>query len=168
MRKLFVISALAALTGCASLQEVNDSLRKTNAALSGASSRQAGKLGDGSGYQPVLNIAVPGGVCHQQAFMDGFKDSYLLNWNQFVGTKVAHYTAETMKPNHSAAAKKNLALYQSRVIGAKKYIGHAMTYQLDASSLNANNCPYQSYQKGQSAGMNAVSADWKDLVAQEL
>ena len=73
-----------------------------------------------------------------------------------------------MKANASAAAKKNLALYQSRVIGTKKYIGHAMDYKLDVSSFNANNCPYQSYQKGLSAGMDAVSSDWKALVAQEL
>jgi|ThiBio_inoc_biof_1041523.scaffolds.fasta_scaffold00229_7 hypothetical protein len=168
MRKLVLIGLVAALAGCANLQEVNDSLKKANAALSGATSRPVGQLGDGSGYQPVFNIAVPGGVCHQQAFIDGFKDSYLQNWNQFVSTKVTQYTAETMKANASAAAKKNLALYQSRVIGTKKYIGHAMDYKLDVSSFNANNCPYQSYQKGMSAGMDAVSSDWKALVAQEL
>ena len=168
MRKLVLIGLVAALAGCANLQEVNDSLKKANAALSGASSRPVGQLGDGSGYQPVFNIAVPGGVCHQRAFIDGFKDSYLQNWNQFVSTKVTQYTAETMKPTPSAAATTNLTLYQSRVIGAKKYTGHAMDYKLDVSSFNANNCPYQSYQKGLSAGVDAASSDWKALVAQEL
>lgn len=168
MRKLVLIGLVAALTGCASLEEVNDSLRKANSALSGANSRAIGQLGDGTGYQPPLNVAMPGGVCQQQAFIDGYKDAYLQSWNQRVSLKVMQYTAEAKKANASPTASKNLALYQSHVIGAKGYVGHATKYKLDVSSFSADNCPYQSYQKGQSAGMDAVSGDWKDLVNKEL
>ncbi len=171
MRKFALIGLVAALAGCAGLQDglknVNDSLKSANATLAGAHSAAVGQLGDGSGYQPALNVAVPAGVCNQQAFIDGFKDSYLVSWNQQVGTKVAQYTAEASQAHASAAAKQNLALYKARMIGAKKYVGHAMDYKLDVSSFNADNCPYRSYQKGQSAGMDAVASDWKALVAQE-
>jgi len=66
------------------------------------------------------------------------------------------------------AAKSNLALYKSRQIGAKGYVGHQMDYKMNLSSFNADNCPYQSYTKGQNAGMEAVAADQKPVLAQEL
>jgi len=62
MRKLVLIGFIAALAGCANLQGVNDSLKQMNGTLSGAKTAPAGRLGDGTGYQPVLNVAVPGGV----------------------------------------------------------------------------------------------------------
>jgi len=67
MRKIFLVGVLsvAALSGCANLQDLNTSLKKANDALAGASSLPVGQLGDGTGYQPVFNIAVPGGVCNR-------------------------------------------------------------------------------------------------------
>ena len=168
MRKLVLIGFIAALSGCANLQGVNDSLKQINGALAGAHSGPVGQLGDGTGYQPVFNVSVPGGVCNQQAFLDGFKDAYLQNWNQFVSTKVSQFTAQSMASPKDQNAKQNLAFYKARTIGTKGYIGHQMDYKMDVSSFNANNCPYQSYQKGQSAGMDAVATNWKATVAQEL
>jgi len=168
MRKLVLIGFIAALAGCANLQEVNDSLKKANATLSGAKTAQAGQLGDGTGYQPALNIPVPGGICNVQAFTDGYRDAFIQNWNQAVSTKVAQFNAQTLASPKDVNAKSNLAMYKARMIGTKGYLGHQMDYKLDVSSFNANNCPYQSYQKGQAAGMDAVASNWKALVAQEL
>lgn len=167
MRKLVLVGVVVSvLAGCANLQDLNDSLKKTNAALSGATSRPVGQLGDGTGYQPVFNIDMPGGVCNQQAYVDGFKDAYILNWNQFVDTKISLFSAQSR--NGVRTAKQNLALYKSRVIGTKGYLGHQMDYKMNLSSFNADNCPYLSYTKGQNGGMEAVAADQKAIVAQEL
>lgn len=168
MRKLVLIGFIAALAGCANLQGVNDSLKQINGALSGAKTATAGPLGDGTGYQPVLNVAVPGGVCNSQAFVDGYKDAFIQNWNQAVSTKVAQFNAQALASSKDVNAKSNLAMYKARMIGTKGYLGHQMDYKMDITSFNANNCPYQSYQKGQAAGMDSVSANWKALVAQEL
>ena len=168
MRKLVLIGFVAVLAGCGNLQGVNDSLKQINGALSGAKTAAVGPLGDGTGYQPVLNIAVPGGVCHSQAFVDGYKDAFIQNWNQAVSTKVAQFNAQSSAAPKDQNAKSNLAMYKARVIGTKGYLGHQMDYKMDISSFNANNCPYQSYQKGQAAGMDSVASNWKALVAQEL
>jgi len=156
----------ALLAGCANqLQDVNDSLKKVNDALSGASSVPVGALGDGSGYQPNFNVSVPGTVCNRQAYLDGFKDSYLVQWNQFVDGKQTMYRTMAKQDQRNAPAKQNADLYKSRQIGAMRYMGHQADYPPD---FTANNCAYRSYVAGQTAGLDAVNRDSRALVAQEL
>lgn len=165
MRKLILVGLVAAISGCANLQTVNDQLGKINGTLAGSSASPVGQLGDGTGYQPTFNIQTPAGVCNHQAFVDGFKDAYLQNWNQYVSGKVAQFNAVVTGDPANSQARNNLALYRSKMIGTKGYTGHQMNYQMQ---LGANsNCPYQSYQRGQDAGMNAVLSNWKVLISEE-
>lgn len=165
MQKLLIVSAVAILAGCAGLQEVNESLKKTNAALAGARTVDIGKLGDGTGYQPAITATMPRDVCNRQAFQDGYKDAYLTHWNQFVNDKIQRFTLENKTSKQGA--KQNLALYKGRLIGSKGYMGHQMDYQLNLSTINADQCPYNSYTKGQNEARDAVAREMKVLVAQE-
>lgn len=166
MWKVVMIGLVVALTGCANMQEVNDSLKKINSTLSGTRTVEVSKLGDGTGFQPVLRVEVPGEVCNQQAFMDGYKDNFVKYWNQHVFTKIMRFDSEaTLKPK-DPNVKANLAMYKERMIGTKNTRSHFQDYPLNVNYA-ADNCPFRSYQKGQSAGIDAVTASEKTLIPLE-
>lgn len=164
MKKLFVCGVVIALAGCADMQTVNESLRKVNETLAGATSVPVGKLGDGTGYQPDLQVSVPGGVCDRTAFLDGFKDTYVQNWREFVDLKLTTHQNLAKGKNPDAAAKRNVALYKKHQIGMQRYTSRQGDYPPDFSGKN---CRYQSYVAGQSSGTDAYARDMKALVAQE-
>lgn len=170
MRNFVLVGLVVALAGCANLDQVNDSLKKVNDSLSGASTAEIGKMGDGTGYQPALTMSMPGDVCNRKAFADGFKDAFMQNWNMSISTKVSQYQAMSMTKPKDAKVKANLAMYKSKIIGTKGYIGTNMDYQADylLSSMHPKNCAFRSYQQGKNNGMQSVSEHLKMVVAQEL
>lgn len=136
----------AALVGCAGVQE-------------GSFSAGTGLLGDGTGYQPLVMYTMPTSTCHPPSFVAGFKEAYVLSWNQLVNTKIDQYTVELSKQGANADAQKNLALYQARVIGAKPGASRAAAAQSDR-------CLLQSYQNGKDAGVKESEEKWKRLAEQ--
>lgn len=155
--------ATALLAGCAgTMQDVNDALKKVNQGMKAATGTPAtasasgvavGKLGSGSGYQPNLTVDVPKSVCNQAAFLDGVRDSYVMNWQNFVDMKVTTYRNLSRRKDAEPAAKKNFALYQSKVIGTANYSPKSGNYS------PSNQCAFQGYTLGQEAGMNLYERD---------
>lgn len=164
--RLATVLLVVGLAGCAgTMQDVNNAMKTMNQTLSGATTVAIGKLGDGTGYQPPLTAPMPKDACHQQAFVYGFKDTYLQNWQTFVDMKVTTYQNLSRGKGGDSTAKKNLALYKSRQIGMAGYVGHSSDYP---PNYGGNQCPYQSYILGQQAGLDAYTRDMKTLSAQEL
>jgi len=166
MWKVVMIGAVVALTGCANMQEVNDSLKKLNSTLSSARTVEVGKLGDGTGFQPVLRVEIPGDVCNRQAFIDGYKDNFVKYWNQNVFTKIMQLDSEAVLKPKDANVKANRSMYKEHMIGTKNVRDHMQDYPLDFS-VNADNCAFRGYQKGQSAGIDAVRESEKTLIPLE-
>ena len=170
MRKFVLLGLVVALAGCANLDQVNDSLKKVNESLSGASTAEVGKMGDGTGYQPALTMSIPGDACNRKAFAAGFKDAFMQNWNMTMSTKISQYQAMSMTKPRDAKVKANLAMYKSKIIGTKGYIGGEMDYQSDFNLpiTHPKNCANRSYVQGKNNGMQSVSEHLKMVVAQEL
>lgn len=165
MKKKLMLAAVgiaaAMLAGCAgTMQDVNDALKKVNQGMKAATGTPAaasgvpvGRLGSGTGYQPNLTVDVPKSACNQAAFLDGVRDSYVMNWQNFVDMKVTTFRNLSKRKDAEPAVKKNLTLYQSKVIGTANYSPKSSSYP------PSNQCGFQGYTLGQEAGMNLYERD---------
>ncbi len=119
-------------------------------------------FGDGTGYQPSLKVPLPKSACDQPAFVKGFKDTYLEQWDRFVSEKLSLYQDKSKLSPQNAAYQKNVALYKARMIGISGNLGDGKGYR------PVPNCsPFDSYQSGQNAALDRVTQDEKALVSTE-
>lgn len=119
-------------------------------------------FGDGTGYQPSLKVPLPKTACDHPAFIKGFKDTYLQQWDQFVSEKLSLYQDKARLTPKNAAYQKNVALYKSRMIGISGNLGDGKGYH-----PTPNCSPFDSYQSGQNAALDRVTKDEKALVSME-
>lgn len=126
------------------------------------------KFGDGTGYQPAINVDIPNDVCDRNAFVDGVKDNFVANWNQFVKAQISLFQGQLVKRPLDKSASKNLALYRSRLIGTKGYAPAKAKYAAARKTNGADVCPSSSYVRGQDVGIDIVARERKSLVGQEV
>ncbi len=168
MKKLvligLVVGVMASLSGCAGLQQVNDSLANMHGAISRAetqSMQQSLQVGSGVGYSPTIMVTVPANVCDRAAFMDGARAGYATNWNMTAGEQANIFRMQA-RSSHSAAAKQNAALWANKQIAAS-----ADVYQPQAD-INATICHSTSYQEGYVQGQAASAKDVQAFQAREV
>ncbi|WP_338416399.1 hypothetical protein [uncultured Sphaerotilus sp.] len=102
-------------------------------------------------------VTMPTSTCDLPAFVLGFKDSYVLHWNQQVSTKIAQHSADMLKPSPEGAAQNSPSTYQALLIGASP-AGGQTTFP--------NRCRSQSYVNGQAAGVKKAEVNFNLLPAQ--
>lgn len=125
--------------------------------------------GDGSGYQPTFAIDVPPDACDSEAYVDGFKDSFISNWNPTIRTKYDLFRLRAMNNRKDAAAVANRDMYQAKLIGTKRgYVSNLSKYQPKyGMRSNLEMCQQNSYYSGKQAGAAAVLRERELLVANE-
>lgn len=183
MRNILLLGIMAtSLSGCALAFHAANGTLKDVVGLSEPRTVHVGPLGDGTGFQPAtLNIDIPGKVCDRAAFIDGFKDDYVVAWNKLVHAKINSYQAQgwaagsnKQKRGKRAAvqnvsAQQNALLYQAHIIGTKGYVGSAHKYNYSERKLNGGDyCPANAYVQGKNAAAEAVERERAALLAREI
>lgn len=168
MKKLvlsgLVVGVMASLSGCAGLQQVNDSLAKVNSALSGAGA-QSLQVGGGSGYSPTIMVTVPANVCDRAAFDAGARYGYVSSWNDMARQRATMFQLQASS-SHSSAAKRNGAMWAGKQIGTAGLASPA-SYEMQVG-VGVVNCRYNSFTEGSSAGQEASLKDFQAMQAGEV
>lgn len=166
---MFLAVFATTLTGCANLQQLDSTLAQIkNQAMVGnqgtgmGATVPVGQLGDGTGYQPQFNIGVPTNACNQQAYIDGFKDQYVMDWDAFI-------TQHENTPFYGLPGRQEeVALakfYQGHFIGMKNFRRHSSEAMPDVTGTNrAQACIYASYLAGKTNGGHAAITAEQQLV----
>ena len=127
-------------------------------------------LGPDGGYQlPNVPVQIAADACNAEAFVEGYKATYYVTWNQFVGPKEGIYQQLARQQPKDARVAWNLALYRSKRFNLNGYDNKTSVYGMQnlTSSNYALRCAAVSYQKGQNAGTAEAVAAFKRLETQE-
>ncbi len=166
MKKVILSLMLVSLTGCAGLTDGMKNINNGLSTINGTAARSTSLSTSTStiyirgwnvgavGYQPQFNVQMPTSICSSTAYMAGWQDKFVENWNPFIDLKKMQYQNN---PN-------NLSLYKDKTI--VNYQSHASQYVLNLG-LSANNCEHIAYLEGGNAGMAAFSSEKLRIAAQE-
>lgn len=172
--------ALAVLSGCANLQQLDSTLtqiknvasqQQGSVGVGQSSTVPVGRLGDGTGYQPQFNITVPAKNCRknvpldQQAYIDGFKDKYVSVWDQFIVTHDSDPGSGLIHGLEKVHAR--AVFFKAYFIGMDEVSGiqHRTKYARDVTDSNLGQmCLTASYEQGEVDSWAVVNANEQQLL----
>jgi len=159
---LVMLACGALLAGCAENMKVLQG--GDHEPTSSNSEAVIGTLGETGGYQ-LRNVAVPvpAGACDKEAFIEGYKNEYVLQWNTAIRDKQTLFELQANQNPGDPIAKHNHALYEGKIF--RTTLSKPLDLHPDSESVH--NRVSVSYQKGKNAAMDAVSRDVANLAAQE-
>ena len=156
----FALAAVVVLGGCVPLPPIPNL----------AATHRTVTIGAAGGYQlSGVDVAVPADACSSDAFVDGFKESYISRWDLDVGTWQGIADLAVKRNPGDTKAAWNLSLYRGKQFKLDSSIRHPTSY--DSVNLTSSNyavsCIPNSFQRGKTAGDNAAADAVAALHVQE-
>lgn len=159
--RILMVALLIGLVGCETTSgPLGDLLKPAPPAV-------VGDWGDGTGYQPVLAPQVPFDVCDSPAYIDGYKDGFIYNWNTIIKTKRDTFRLRAQNRPGDRAAAYNRDLYESRVIGTRGYSSRESKYLPSSMLSKSGTCRTEAYYSGKRAGNDIATRERQALALQE-
>lgn len=167
MRSICAIIASSMLAACAQLPKLPD--------FSGVAKPpqvQVVELGSAGGWQVSEQVQIPDDVCNSVAYIEGYKGSYMLEWNRVVVGKASLFALQTKAGNRgtsAADAAHNLDLYRGKNFNLRGYNDQSAQYgpQGLVSQDKQIQCSALSHFKGKNAGTTASLQAIRKLETQE-
>lgn len=165
MRAIFAILAAGMLTACAQFPKIPNFPGAANPPLV-----QMVELG-GGGWQVSERVQIPDDVCNPAAYVEGYKSSYMIEWNRVVVGKANLFALQAKSVNRgtSAEAAHNLELYRGKVFNLRGHNDQSAQYgpQGLVSQDKKIQCSALSHFKGKNAGSTASLEAIRKLETQE-
>jgi hypothetical protein len=171
VQKIIGVAFVLSLSGCAvAFHAANGTLGDVIGKPAASTHVQVTSFADGTGYQPIRSIEVPADVCDKDALVDGYKESYVLSWNEFVNAKVRQFSPNKVKAKGKArpaemSSVQNLALYKSYLIGTSQGTEPKQQSKRPPSS---DTCKSAAFSKGWMMAQTDAEGQRQEALAKEV